>query len=324
MSTIARSNSSNRKPLAQAAGIVLSAVAVELVPEISEAESNSANNLAIVVGFVLGVGLFLFVGKLSSSARATTGRLAATPRPGNRPWWGSPRRRGDDVDIPRSCEAPEDDEEGEGGHGHDHSHEDQPKLVRKRSSKIGQMKKSASHGASIQQQARTYSTLESASSPSLSAPPYPTTLVLAVCVDAMVDGFLIGISAASGTNAGIIMAIALTVEMAFLSLTFAASLRPQSKPVFYVSVLMPPLALWLGGFIGATTATAVAAAPALHVGLISFGIAALLFLESLAKDSVNIHKKHFKLKDQLQIQLIYQKVILLSLHLHLTQKVILM
>mmetsp|Transcript_250 Transcript_250/g.766 ORF Transcript_250/g.766 Transcript_250/m.766 type:complete len:309 (-) Transcript_250:148-1074(-) len=223
-----------------AAGIVLSAVAVELVPEISEAENNSANNLAIVVGFVLGVGLFLFVGKF--------------------------------------CEAPEDDEEGEGGHGHDHSHEDQPKLVRKRSSKIGQMKKSASHGASIQQQARTYSTLESASSPSLSAPPYPTTLVLAVCVDAMVDGFLIGISAASGTNAGIIMAIALTVEMAFLSLTFAASLRPQSKPVFYVSVLMPPLALWLGGFIGATTATAVAAAPALHVGLISFGIAALLFL----------------------------------------------
>ena len=35
---------------------------------------------------------------------------------------------------------------------------------------------------------------------------------------------------------------------------------------------------WLGGFIGATTAAAVARAPAMHVALISFGIAALLFL----------------------------------------------
>ena len=38
------------------------------------------------------------------------------------------------------------------------------------------------------------------------APAYPTTMVLAVLVDAAVDGFLIGISAASGTNAGLIMA----------------------------------------------------------------------------------------------------------------------
>ena len=37
-------------------------------------------------------------------------------------------------------------------------------------------------------------------------------MVLAVLVDAAVDGFLIGISAASGTNAGLIMAI-VCVEM---------------------------------------------------------------------------------------------------------------
>ena len=36
-------------------------------------------------------------------------------------------------------------------------------------------------------------------------------------------------------------------------------------------------------------------------------LAALLFLESLAKDSDNIHKMHFKLEDQLQIQLILAK-----------------
>ena len=46
----------------------------------------------------------------------------------------------------------------------------------------------------------------------------------------------------------------------------------------WTSILLPPLSLWLGGFIGATTAAAVARAPAMHVALISFGIAALLFL----------------------------------------------
>ena len=63
-----------------------------------------------------------------------------------------------------------------------------------------------------------------------------------------------------------------------LSLTFAASLKKQKHSVFLVSILLPPLSLWLGGFIGATTAAAVARAPAMHVALISFGIAALLFL----------------------------------------------
>ena len=55
-------------------------------------------------------------------------------------------------------------------------------------------------------------------------------------------------------------------------------LYKQKHSVFLVSILLPPLSLWLGGFIGATTAAAVARAPAMHVALISFGIAALLFL----------------------------------------------
>ena len=47
----------------------------------------------------------------------------------------------------------------------------------------------------------------------LSLVPYPTTLAFAVCLDACVDGFLIGIASASGgvaggagSNAGVIMA----------------------------------------------------------------------------------------------------------------------
>ena len=39
----------------------------------------------------------------------------------------------------------------------------------------------------------------------------------------------------------------------------------------------------------------------------SASLAAILYHESLAKDSVNVQKKHFKLKDQLQTKLIVAK-----------------
>ena len=55
------------------------------------------------------------------------------------------------------------------------------------------------------------------------APAYPTTMVLAVLVDAAVDGFLIGISAASGTNAGLIMAIV------WVEINHAAGARTTSR-----------------------------------------------------------------------------------------------
>ena len=63
--------------------------------------------------------------------------------------------------------------------------------------------------------------------------------------------------------------------------TYMKSVLPSPVAFFGANLLLfaiPPLSLWLGGFIGATTAAAVARAPAMHVALISFGIAALLFL----------------------------------------------
>ena len=45
--------------------------------------------------------------------------------------------------------------------------------------------------------------------------PFPVTLATAVAVDSFVDGFLIGLSAASGTNAGFVMSAALSIEMGF-------------------------------------------------------------------------------------------------------------
>ena len=156
-----------------AAGIiVLSAVAVELVPVITDAESTAGNIAGITLGFVFGVALFLIVGKF--------------------------------------CEGDDDDD---CDHGHDHSHEHAPpqrQLSRRKSlgqskSKIGMMKQLSGMDGSA---GKSYQAVAEAGTATIQgAPAYPTTMVLAVLVDAAVDGFLIGISAASGTNAGLIMAI---------------------------------------------------------------------------------------------------------------------
>ena len=72
-------------------------------------------------------------------------------------------------------------------------------------SKIGMMKQLSGMDGSA---GKSYQAVAEAGTATIQgAPAYPTTMVLAVLVDAAVDGFLIGISAASGTNAGLIMAI---------------------------------------------------------------------------------------------------------------------
>ena len=235
-----------------AAGIVLSAVAVELVPVISNAPSTWANNLSITVGFVLGVALFVSVGTLC----------------------------GDDHDHDKTGDDEEKCEEEDAARSPPRRRTASSAAQR---SKLGMMRDhvgGGGHGGAVVA-ASDYAAIRSDSvvlNDVARRPRYPTTMVLAVLVDALCDGFLIGLSAASGTNAGLIMAIALTIEMGFLSLTFTASLRRQPRGVAVFSVLLPPLALVLGGALGAATAEVVSRNPALHVGLISFGVAALLYL----------------------------------------------
>jgi len=97
-----------------------------------------------------------------------------------------------------------------------------------------------------------------------------------VGTDALVDGLLIGIASASGASAGKVMAVALAIEMGFLGLTFATTISSFSWR--RVSVLAPPLLLVAGGGLGGLTASLLASSPVMHVGLIAFGVAALLFL----------------------------------------------
>jgi len=190
-----------------AAGIVLSAVAVELVPILSAAPADAPNIIAIVVGFTAGVALFLLIGRF----------------------------------------CPEDAEEDPKAEA----------LMNRRTSARGS--------------SRVASMFKSAS-----APAFPFALTVAVLVDSFVDGFLVGISSATGQSAGVVMAIALTIEMGFLALTFAATMQKQPLAIGLSCIVAAPSILFCGACIGAGVATIVSGA--LHTALISFGISALLYL----------------------------------------------
>ena len=242
-----------------AAGIVLSAVAIELLPPILEAPDDALTTLCMTVGFMLGVAFFLL--------------LAAF------------------------CHADEhDDDDSSNGHGPSHdavadsvlttryrseseSLSSAPSAatatkspamallgLRRQPSKMGMMREIVENNAT------------KAELPSLRLPSFPFALAVAVCTDAMVDGLLIGIASSSGKSSGLIIALALTVEMAFLGLTFAVSLRKQPCSRSTLAILLPPLLLLLGGAVGDALGAALTDSPPLHTGFLAFGVAALLYL----------------------------------------------
>jgi len=219
-----------------AAGIVLSAMAVELVPIISAAPQNLPCTIGIVAGFLGGIGLFLILGNFCEGEE----------------------EEGDDERTPLKSPATllaSGDRQSYGGA----APSTPVQLLKRKTSLLLRSKK-----------------LES--EPEDKKVPYPTALVGAVVVDSIVDGFLIGITAVSGHTAGLVMSIALSVEMGFLGLTFAATMRKQNACVGFISVLVPPICLALGGCVGALAAGLMESTPPLHVGLVSFGMAALLYL----------------------------------------------
>jgi zinc transporter ZupT len=58
-------------------------------------------------------------------------------------------------------------------------------------------------------------------------PPFPADFALAVYIDSMLDGLLVGLTLITGKSAGLYMAVAMAFEMGFLGLTFAAACSRQ-------------------------------------------------------------------------------------------------
>lgn len=106
---------------------------------------------------------------------------------------------------------------------------------------------------------------------------FPMSLMLVSGVDILVDGLLIGISFAAGARQGLLVTIALTLEVVFLGVATAAAINgPGSRSrIIGASVAFAALLLFGAGVgtyflsgVGTSTLDAV----------MSFGVAALLYL----------------------------------------------
>lgn len=104
------------------------------------------------------------------------------------------------------------------------------------------------------------------------------TLLIAIAVDILLDGFLIGMARAAGQNAGTLLGLALTVELFSLGLAIAIELREGGYSVRKVLGTVCGITLLLP--LGAATGTLILsrASDAVVETVLSLGLVALLFL----------------------------------------------
>lgn len=255
-----------------AAGLLVSSVAVELVPPIMEAPNDLRSNLAIIGGFIGGTVAFFALGAYCG------------------------HEHGD--------HDGEHDHDHHDDHGHHHRHDldltrhhehSEPALsMREEIVEVAPAPVPAAPAAPAAAAPAAGGTPRTPRTPrgltklehvkrarAVDSPPYPGALVAAVVVDSAVDGMLIGLASASATEvatAGVVLAIALAIEMGFTGLAYAAALRKQPTIIGIVSVVAPPFVLLGASVFGAGAAELVVGYPTAHVALLSFGATALLYL----------------------------------------------
>ena len=107
---------------------------------------------------------------------------------------------------------------------------------------------------------------------------FPVPLVIAVGIDALLDGLVIGIGFTVGSTLGTLVTVALSLEMFFLGLSTAATLRQTgSKPrLAIVITTAAALMIAVGVLLGVTVFGGLSNAGL--AGVLSFGCAALLYL----------------------------------------------
>ena len=105
----------------------------------------------------------------------------------------------------------------------------------------------------------------------------PIAMLGAVAVDILIDGLVLGLAFVAGGKAGVLLTIALTLEVLFLGLTVTTELGETIKSKARIIGITMGIALLLP--IGAAIATPVATfLPVVIAGFLSFGLMALLYL----------------------------------------------
>lgn len=105
-----------------------------------------------------------------------------------------------------------------------------------------------------------------------------TGLLVAVAIDVFVDGLLMGVGFAAGSRVGILLVIALTLELLFLGLSVVASLNradwPRRRSLACIAALS---GLVVAGVMAGSWLLAGLSGLALEI-VLSFGAAALMYL----------------------------------------------
>lgn len=105
----------------------------------------------------------------------------------------------------------------------------------------------------------------------------PLAFVAAIGLDILIDGLVLGLAFVTGAKAGILLTIALTLEVLFIGLTLTAKLGAVMTSRLRVIAIVSALALLLP--FGAALSVPVAALPPSYIaGFLTFGVMALLFL----------------------------------------------
>lgn len=105
----------------------------------------------------------------------------------------------------------------------------------------------------------------------------PAGLLTAIAIDILIDGLVLGIGFAAGPKVGLLLTIALTIEVLFLGLTVATELgesitsRSRIIGITTALVVLLPVGALLGAPVGALPG------PVL-TGFFAFGLIALLYL----------------------------------------------
>lgn len=104
----------------------------------------------------------------------------------------------------------------------------------------------------------------------------PVALVSMIGVDILVDGLVLGLAFAAGAREGLVLAIALSVELLFLGLAVATAFGPRVPRWKSVgATLAMALLLPVGALLGAPAAQL---SPQMLGGLFAFALIALLYL----------------------------------------------
>ncbi|GJH25836.1 ZIP family metal transporter [Caballeronia novacaledonica] len=107
---------------------------------------------------------------------------------------------------------------------------------------------------------------------------FPTGLIIVTAVDLIIDGLVLGIAFTAGEGTGLILTVALTLEVLFLSLAVSAALSAARAPKR--AALVVPILLSMLLSISAVAATGLLAnIPAMYYSaLLGLGTVALIYL----------------------------------------------